>query len=118
MAFDMNRNIVDDWLNNILRGVGVRVFDPLAEIDRRLDFDDSDDDEEDEYGGERRRKRRKARHYNRPEWTRCGCGLLIVQHHRATTSTKVVTMCLNLNLNDDFVRVFFFFDFSSEGAQI
>jgi hypothetical protein len=69
MAFDMNRNIVDDWLNNILRGVRVRVFDPLVEIDRRLDFDDSDDDDEDEYGGERRRKRRKARHYNRPEWT-------------------------------------------------
>ena len=45
------------------------------------------------------------------EWTRCGCGLLIVRHHRATTSTKKVMMCLNLN--DDFVRVSFF-DFSLE----
>ena len=69
MAFDPNRNIVDDWYNNILRGVGVRVFDPLAENDRRLDFDDDDDDDEDEYGGERRPKRRKARHHNQYEWT-------------------------------------------------
>ena len=59
MAFDPNRNIVDDWYNNILRGVGVRVFDPLAENDRRLDFDDDDDDDEDEYGGERRPKEGK-----------------------------------------------------------
>ena len=69
MAFDPNRNIVDDWYNNILRGVGVRVFDPLAENDRRLDLDDDDDDDEDEYGGERRPKRRKARHHNQYEWT-------------------------------------------------
>ena len=81
MAFDVNRNIVDDWLNNIFRGLEVLDFDPLAEIYRRIDFDDFDDDadfnedaddyddDEDEYGGERRRKRRKARHHNRPEWT-------------------------------------------------
>ena len=80
MAFDPNRNIVEDLINNILRGV--EVPDPLldaeidaevaAEVDRWLNFnEDADDydDDEDEYGGERRRKRRKARHHNRPEWT-------------------------------------------------
>ena len=83
MAFDVNRDIADDWFNNILRGVGVRDFDPLAENDRQLDFDDFDDDadfnedaddyddDEDEYGGGRRRKRkRKARHHNRYDFTR------------------------------------------------
>lgn len=76
MAFDANRDIVEDFINNILRGV--EVPDPLldaevaAEVDRWLNFnEDADDydDDEDEYGGERRRKRRKARHHNRPEWT-------------------------------------------------
>ena len=83
MAFDANRDIVEDFINNILRGV--EVPDPLldaevaAEIEQlNFDFDDEADfnedaddydDDEDEYGGERRRKRRKARHHNRPEWT-------------------------------------------------
>lgn len=83
MAFDANRDIVEDLINNILRGV--EVPDPLldaevaAELEQlNFDFDDEADfnedaddydDDEDEYGGERRRKRRKARHHNRPEWT-------------------------------------------------
>ena len=83
MAFDANRDIVEDFINNILRGV--EVPDPLldaevaVEIEQlNFDFDDEADfnedaddydDDEDEYGGERRRKRRKARHHNRPEWT-------------------------------------------------
>ena len=83
MAFDPNRNIVEDLINNILRGV--EVPDPLldaevaVEIEQlNFDFDDEADfnedaddydDDEDEYGGERRPKRRKARHHNQYEWT-------------------------------------------------
>jgi hypothetical protein len=79
MAFDPNRDIVEDLLNDILRGVEVPDFNPLAEIERAVevnldddeDFDEAEDEyDENEYGGERRRKRRrKARYHNRYDWT-------------------------------------------------
>ena len=79
MAFDPNRDIVEDLFNDILRGVEVPDFNPLAEIERAgqvnldddEDFNEAEDEyDENEYGGERRRKRRrKARYHNRYDWT-------------------------------------------------
>jgi len=84
MAFDPNRDIVEDLFNDILRRVEVPDFNPLEEIERAVevnldnDNDDGDffldendhEDDDDEYEGERRRKRRReARYHNRHDFT-------------------------------------------------
>ncbi len=82
MAFDPNRDIVEDLFNDILRGVEVPDFNPLEEIERAVEVnldDDNDDgnfnedeneDDDDEYEGERnRKKRRVARYHNRHDFT-------------------------------------------------